>query len=481
MAAAKTGYRALFSSHLNSLAAHLNLIRQTSCEILLSAAGVDVSDILEVEPMKHVVVPEADALFTGASTKRFPFPKSFEDAKLDEYVVIHTSGTTGLPKPIYMNHAFTAALDAQFALPDIDPATGFRREMTCRIYEGALLAPFAPFHGICATYLFALSVFANTTLVFGHPDRLLTLSDMVHMLKNIELVAAFVPPHVLEQFVETTQCLPELAKLRVVHYGGGILRPQAADALISQGVRLANYWGTSEIGVVVHGALQPQDWEYLSFDPIYNGMEFRLAQSADTEGRRGKEIYEQVIVRRPEALPYTMVFARRPDVKEWNVGDLWEKHPTEPHTWRYYGRADDLICFSNGLKLHPVDIENKLNSHKFIQSTVLEGTEHLQVVALVELNEGGNEALSRLGAEAVKDDIWHLIQDINKESQKIGQISKDHLLLASREKPLPRASKGTVQRRAAVQEYQKEINDVYARHGDELPQDLMDRLKLNGA
>lgn len=97
MAVCKTGHKVLFSSQVNHKDVHVNLLEQTDCNILLSGLGVHVGDILAARPMKHVVIPELDVLLDKEKAAHYPYEKTFDEAKNDPYVILHTSGTTGMP------------------------------------------------------------------------------------------------------------------------------------------------------------------------------------------------------------------------------------------------------------------------------------------------------------------------------------------------------------------------------------------------
>lgn len=103
MAAAKTGYKVLFSSQLNSRYMHLPLLEKTQCTTILSAVGVFVNDLLVASPRKlaHFVIPDLEDLLDHRElAPMFPYTKTFEEAQWDPYMILTTSGTTGNPKPV---------------------------------------------------------------------------------------------------------------------------------------------------------------------------------------------------------------------------------------------------------------------------------------------------------------------------------------------------------------------------------------------
>lgn len=95
MAVCKTGHKVLFSSQINTKDFHVSLLEQTDCKIFFSGLGVHVDDILAARPMKHVVIPDLEELLDQTKAPHYPYEKTFEEAKNDPYVVLHTSGTTG--------------------------------------------------------------------------------------------------------------------------------------------------------------------------------------------------------------------------------------------------------------------------------------------------------------------------------------------------------------------------------------------------
>lgn len=95
MAVCKTGHKVLFSSQINTKEFHVSLLEQTDCRYFFSGLGVHVDDILAARQMRHVVIPDLEDLLDPTKAPHYPYEKTFEEAKNDPYVVLHTSGTTG--------------------------------------------------------------------------------------------------------------------------------------------------------------------------------------------------------------------------------------------------------------------------------------------------------------------------------------------------------------------------------------------------
>lgn len=71
-----------------------------------------VDQILELREMQVLDVPALEELMDTTPVSEYPYHKTFDEAKFDPFVVLHTSGSTGLPKPIVMRLGTVASGDA---------------------------------------------------------------------------------------------------------------------------------------------------------------------------------------------------------------------------------------------------------------------------------------------------------------------------------------------------------------------------------
>lgn len=202
-----------------------------------------------------------------------------------------------------------------------------------------------------------------------------------------------------------------------------------------------------------------EDWEYHYFDPGMKGIEFR---------DRGGGVYEQFIVRHESTDPYHAAWYTFPDLNELPMHDLYAKHPSRPHHWKNIGRSDDIIVFSNGEKINPVDMESHLQNSPLVKGALIVGQGQFHSAAIIELQSAARE----MPESDITDEMWHLVKHANDLVPAHGRIfSKDHIMIAPAEKPFLRAGKGTIQRRATVEFFGPEIEELFARTSEAaLPQ-----------
>lgn len=74
--------------------------------------------------MQLLELPLLDDLLNGKPTETFPYTKTFEEAKDEPFCYLHTSGTTGVPKPIPWSHGLIGTMDAVRLLPQVEGDNG---------------------------------------------------------------------------------------------------------------------------------------------------------------------------------------------------------------------------------------------------------------------------------------------------------------------------------------------------------------------
>lgn len=166
-------------------------------------------------------MPELDYLLDDSvDTGPFLYNKSFEQAKHHPCMVIHTSGSTGMPKPVIWTHWQFATTDAQRLVPDLDgrPTLTGRVHDNCRrcfwglpIYHGA---------GIILSMMMAL--YNGCTVVLG-PPGIPTADVFAQVAEYGRIDAADLLPVTLEDISTSPIALAKLQQLKFVAYTGGEL------------------------------------------------------------------------------------------------------------------------------------------------------------------------------------------------------------------------------------------------------------------
>lgn len=257
------------------------------------------------------------------------------------------------------------------------------------------------------------------------------------------------PSSTLDEIGKRPPLLEAMAELKYVMAGGGVVTKAAGDA-ISTKTKILNVLGTTEFGAFSQKVIGPEDWQYIQFNPC-GGIEFR---------HYSEDEYEMVVVRDKQLESKQTCFEIFPDLQELSSHDLFSKHPTKPDLWLYRGRSDDVIGFLNGEKANPVSMEGLISSLPEVRSALVIGQGRFEAALLVEPSGGSSLSIDEKAAFIEK--IWPTVQKANSQCPAHARVSKSHILFTTSEKPMSRASKGTVQRKLTIASYAAEIDALYA-------------------
>lgn len=111
----------MFLSPKNSTEGALAVLDAAKCNIWVKPREQPllplVEHFLQQRPMKILDIPKIDELLDTESAESFPCNKTFDEAIQDPFCLLHTSGTTGVPKPISWSHGLIGTMDAVRLLP----------------------------------------------------------------------------------------------------------------------------------------------------------------------------------------------------------------------------------------------------------------------------------------------------------------------------------------------------------------------------
>ena len=170
------------------------------------------------------------------------------------------------------------------------------------------------------------------------------------------------------------------------------------------------------------------------------------------------DLYELVLVKDANIQKAQFIFLNNPELSEWSTKDLFSKHPSKD-LWRYRGRSDDIIVLSSGLNINPLGFECIVITNPMIDSALLTGSGRTSPAWLIECKEAAATAEE---TSNLIDQIWPSIEQANDIAPVYARASKSAIVITTKEKPMLRAGKGTVQRRLTIQLYQKELEALYS-------------------
>ncbi|KZT51231.1 putative aminoadipate reductase [Calocera cornea HHB12733] len=389
---------------------------------------------------------------TGKTTWQLPLTPE-EEERLPAFIV-HSSGSTGFPKPIVLSHIASVRNFSQHF--------GLRGFTTLPLYHNHGHSCFyRAIHGAVRIYLFPQSLIPLTT---ANIHTLLTSPDC-----NAE--ALFGVPYVLKILSEDPDGLEVLKSFKLVMFGGSACPDELGNRLVEEGVNLVGHYGLTHRSVQIFTSFRDfktdKGWNWLRGSGPW--AKKGLMQWIRFEDR-GEDVFELVVL---EGYP-TKVMSNRPD-GSYSTKDLFKKHPSMLDAFKFVGRIDDTLVMVNGEKTNPVPIELTLRQSPNISDAVVFGAGRAQVGALIILAE-------KLSPSATRDELYTLVRAAvelaNSKAPSHSQLAPEALVYLPYETLLPKADKGSFLRPKVYVQFKETIDNVYSVLEGEADDDV-ERLRLS--
>ena len=169
-------------------------------------------------------IPSLRDLFAPDPVVSYPYTKTFAEARLDPFVVLHTSGSTGFPKPVILTHGTIAQHDTF-----LHPGKEGDKPLALSCYRGLrVFVRLGLFHS-ATMRLVAYAIYSGTTLVFPPSLGPVTAEklNLVHLHGRLD--ASFAPPALLVQIANNQEYLENIRHLRYLSFGGGPLPRETGE------------------------------------------------------------------------------------------------------------------------------------------------------------------------------------------------------------------------------------------------------------
>ncbi|CAG9952781.1 unnamed protein product [Clonostachys rosea f. rosea IK726] len=454
-ACVKVGYAALYLSPKNNTEGALAVLEATNCNIWVNAIDATpvplVREFLEQRSMKVLQLPLLDELLDTGSTDPFPYEKSFAEAKNDPFCYLHTSGSTGVPKPIPWSHGLIGTMDAIRLLPPVDGDGGLEPWTKDWKAGDKIYSSFPMSHGAGIIMDILMPALFQLQCVLGPANVLPNLNLIENLAENAQIDIWSMVPSLVDELGETPEVLAKFKPSKFICASGGPVSPVSAGK-VNEVIRVLNLTGTTEGLFIGNLVTKREDWFWFCFHP-YSGFEFKQLED---------DTYEHWVHRNEHWPLFQGIFHTFPDKHSINFKDLYMRHPTKPNLWAFKGRSDDLVVLSNGYKISPLETEAFVTTHPAINGCLIFGTGKPQAGLLIELKDPSTKT------DELIDSIWETVKKANSVSRHKNQLLKDFVTFSEADKPFIRTDKRTVKRAATLALYADYIERFYSSRTDEL-------------
>ncbi|KAL8829339.1 MAG: hypothetical protein Q9191_002068 [Dirinaria sp. TL-2023a] len=450
----------LLSARLSPAAAR-HLLDKTSARALIHSARLayTAKEIREESPKQddsqikfHTAYDYhvwSNSMNDGIDENQSICVSNFDGGDSDRNVLIlHSSGTTGLPKPIYTSHKYLLsfltchAFDSEESASHLNLSTlplyhvrsiGYTNSSKTKLTIGwqgyGLLAP-------------ALSLGIGKTFCIPISSVSPTAASILRLLDSVSARCMMSVPSILEEIASLPDStgVQKLGKLDFVAFGGGNMKPAVGHALKLAGVKLLNHFGTTESGplapIFIPGS--DYDWQYFR---LRRDIEIRV-EPASTSISKFK-------------------FITYPP--GWNgpfeIQDEFVTSPQNPMLdYQPVGRTDSVIVLATGEKIQPNILETALSEHPLVMAAVAFGDGHFQMGVIVQPSQSTPSECF----EDFKGRIWPTVHEANERMDSHARIaSKDAIIIVPHTTPLPRSDKGSLLRRELYAMLRSEIEQMY--------------------
>ena len=227
---AKLGHSGLLLSTRISVDAYVSLLertesrhifihstfRDTALDIKKRVPDLIIDEIPTEESYHYPITEDAD-------TNLVPYLDPAVESKYIAWI-IHSSGSTGLPKPIF--HTQSAALKNYSGHMNM---SGF---VTLPLYHN---------HGISCLFR---TIHACKQLHLYNANLPLTKQYLLDIMNAIDFEIFYGVPYALKLLAETQEGISALAKFKVVMFGGSACPDSLGNLLVENGVHLISHYGS---------------------------------------------------------------------------------------------------------------------------------------------------------------------------------------------------------------------------------------------
>ncbi|CAO3703734.1 unnamed protein product [Rhizopus stolonifer] len=455
MAILKLGAPFFAISPRNSEAAVISLMEKTGSRLLLVSSkyknlAATVYNQLN-QGQVHVFMPLDLVATLNESMDMndhdlFNHKCSSNDDKTRIVFILHSSGSTNFPKPIYCTNDYMFNVINTFHAVKKNCS-----KMDQITKEDTFLACAPLFHSFGLTCAFQMLTVGGS-IVFM--ERLPPSQEEIKFaLDSNPCTLMSAPPLILEQMIhwitDDVHYRFLLSRLKYVFFGGASLQFETGERFHEQGINVRMTYGLSEAGTMMISDPDRNSKNWYSLAPITrNG-------AADCLFEQDEDALHMYIDANSSCLSKGV--SNRPD-GGYSTNDLFRENPLFPGYYIYLGRLDDILIMKNGEKTNPTPMEHAIMKCPLVKHVSVLGHGRQCTAVLIEMD---SDYIQEQDHEDAMHTIHEAVKEANKECPSHSVILDPMIKILPKDKTLPTNAKGLVSRKLTEEIYKEMIEDIY--------------------
>ncbi|KAJ4420398.1 putative NRPS-like protein biosynthetic cluster [Gnomoniopsis sp. IMI 355080] len=442
LALQRLGITTMFISPRLADQGHSHLLNQTGCRIAIASGSsyntleriLTDSDLLtdSLALISMIDYGFVKSCLVDAEDVDNSIDLAFSDSGDDHEFIIHSGGTTGLPKPVPLKVS-AWLLQAHRMVRRNPPAN--------------TLSTLPLFHSFGLVTLLR-GLVGGTRISILNAARPVTAAIIQEGLVLTKSQALVTVPYTMKFLAEADGGLQQLGRLKEVINAGSAVPDELGDKVVAAGTNIFHFYGQTECGALMEPPKDRLLWNWVT--PLPHAAPFL---KFEPEGNGHQNLYHLFV------LPglKQKVFSDQPD-GSYATKDLFQRHPKDPNLWKFVARKDDIIVLVNGEKADPIPLEEAVMANANVKVAVAfgAGRDSLGLIVI------RSEQSSSLSHEQYLASIAHNIDLGNSRVPTYARVSRDLIIVKDAETQYPATDKSTVIRSLFLKLFEKDIKDIYS-------------------